>query len=196
MQQSSSAEYLSNAKAIIDKVLDKKNKDEVVYINNFNYTDLSAISDSVWFINGDTSNPIFGVDLPESKPDDKKYVYTKTYRRLELTGNKSYYPKTKDFSKVIVLGHSLNEQDYSYFFSLFNRLGLSNERNSGKKGYTVEFVYYKHNNKSSFEVRKETVSRALKMFYEYNKQVLHEDNFRLMDILYSSKAITFKEIEI
>ncbi len=195
-QQIGDKSYLSNANNVIDEMLEKHNGDEVVYINTFNYSDLSSIVKDVWHINGDYERPIFGVDYPSVGPDDvERYRYTKTYRRLELTGNDKYFPKQKNFTKVIVFGHSLNKQDYSYFFSLFNNLKLESDRIGNRRGYYVEFVYSKHGNKSSAQVREETVSGVLKMFYEYNKEILHENNFRLIDILFSTGALRFKEIK-
>lgn len=194
--QTNEKNYISNAKDIINKMLDKSNKDEVAYINSFNYSDLTTIVKDVWHINGNVDNPIFGVDYPKAKPDDyERYRYTKTYRRLELHGNESYYPKRKDYSKIVVFGHSLNEQDYSYFYALFNNLNLGTDRSSTRKGYFVEFVYSKYGDKTSDEVRKELISRVLKLFYGYNQEILHEQNYRLIDILFSSGAIRFTEIE-
>lgn len=196
-QQNNHFDYNERARFLIEKMLDSRNDDIVTYINTFNYSDLSFICPDIWHINGDNQNPIFGIDLPEVSPVNVKYKYTKTYRRLELSGKDVYYPKNKKYSKVIVYGHSLNEQDYSYFFSLFNILNLNNERfYNNNTGKYIEFVYNKYGGKSSEEVRQEIVSRVLKMFYAYNNEILGQRNFRLIDILFSSGAVRFKEIDI
>lgn len=196
LQQNNHKDYNDRANLLVEKMLDKRNDDVVTYINTFNYSDLSFLCSDIWHINGDNYNPIFGIDLPEVSPINKKYKYTKTYRRLELSGKEVYYPKNKKYNKVIVYGHSLNEQDYSYFFSLFNILNLNNDRfyNNNTDKY-IEFVYNKYNGKSSEEARQEIVSRVLKMFYAYNNEILGQRNFRLIDILFSSGAIRFKEID-
>ena len=193
--QHNSTNYTSNAKAIISSLLDKNNNDEVSYINTFNYSDLSFINKDIWHINGDYDMPIFGVDYPEIGPEKiNKYRFTKTYRRLELTGKDSYYPKQKDFGKVVVFGHSLTPQDYSYFFSLFNSLKFGTDRNGNRRGYYIEFAYSPHAGITSVKKREETISAVLNMFYKYNQEILHEVNFRLIDILFSTGALRFKEI--
>lgn len=195
-QQNNHEDYCDRAKLLVEKMLDKRNDDIVTYINTFNYSGLSFLCSNIWHINGDNYNPIFGIDLPGESPVDKKYRHTKTYRRLQLSGKEVYYPKNKKYNKDIVYGHSLNEQDYSYFFSLFNILNLNNERfYNNNTGKYIEFVYNKYGGKSSEEVRQEIVSRVLKMFYAYNNEILGQRNFRLIDILFSSGAIRFKEID-
>lgn len=194
--QNNEKNYISNANAIIEKMLNNKTDDKVTYINNFNYSDLTSINKDVWHVNGNVDNPIFGIDYPNSDPSVfEKYRYTKTYRRLELYGNELYYPKKKDYSKILVFGHSLNEQDYSYFYALFNNLRFGTDRSGSRNGYYIEFVYSKYGEKSADEARNELISRVLKLFYGYNKEVLHEQNYRLIDILFSSGAIRFKEID-
>lgn len=191
--QKANPDYISTADNLINHMLDK---DKLAYINSFNYSDLTTIIKDVWHINGDVDMPIFGVDYPNIRPCDmNRYRYTKTYRRLELTGKETYYPRKKDYTKIIVYGHSLNRQDYSYFFALFNMLDLKNDRSSTKRSYYIEFVYSKHGAKTSKEVREELIARVLNMFYAYNKEVLNESNFRLIDILFTTGAIRFKEIE-
>ena len=192
--QNKEVNYISNANAIIERMCNKNN-DDVVYINSFNYSDLTSLNKDIWHVNGNVDNPIFGIDYSNSNPGIfEKYRYTKTYRRLELYGNELYYPKKKEYTKILVYGHSLNEQDYSYFYALFNKLNFGTNRSDSRKGYYIEFVYSKYNGKSSDEAREELIYRVLKLFYGYNKEVLHEQNYRLIDILYSSGAIRFREI--
>lgn len=190
--QSRDTNYVFNAKGLIKRMLDVT--DKVTCINTFNYSDLSFISDHIWHINGDVDNPIFGVDFPDINPREiDKYRYTKTYRRLKLEGKESYLPTKEYFSKVVVFGHSLNRQDYNYFFALFNAMDLGNVRNYSEERY-IEFVYSKYGTKTSEQVKEELLSRVLALFYKYNEEVLHETNFRLIDILFSISMIRFKEI--
>lgn len=192
-QQSNFADYEKNALLYVGEMIDKG--DEIAYINNFNYSDLSFITKDIWHVNGDVNNPIFGIDENKIDLNNNWHYYSKTYRRLELTGSDLYSPRIKEYSKVIVCGHSLNEQDYSYFYSLFNTLHLDKDRTMTRRGYYVEFVYYKYGNKSSKEVRNETISRVIKILNAYNNEILREPNFRLIDILFSAGAIRFKEID-
>ena len=195
-QQTIHLDYIVNAQSLIEKLLSDRD-DELAYINTFNYSDLSKASSgtAVWHINGDAECPIFGVDYKEIGIEDSRYKYTKTFRRLELNGKSHTLcnPDDKDYSKVIVFGHSLNEQDYNYFFALFNRLNLSNERGR-RKGYTIEFAYSPHDGQTSEEARVKIMTKALGVLQSYNEEILHEKGFRLMDILYFSGAIKFREV--
>jgi len=194
LQQKSFLEYDKISKEIIQKLVGDGN---LVYVNTFNYTNLKkAVSTEcdIWHVNGDFENPIFGIDYTGKDPVNSKwFTFSKTYRRLELHGNDLYFPKNKEFSKVVIYGHSLNRQDYNYFYALFNRINLSNDRGK-RNGYTVEFVYSKYPGKESDDARQETIERVLKLFQGYNKEILHEENFRLMDILFSNGAVKFREI--
>lgn len=192
--QNKENEYGKKADELIRNLTDK---DTLSYVNTFNYSRLKPYITSdcdIWYVNGDIEHPIFGVDYSGSDSGYSKWFgFSKTYRRLELDGNKCYFPKNKEYSKVIVYGHSLNIQDYNYFYALFNQLNLSNDRGR-RNGYTVEFVYSTYNGKSSEEVRQETIGRVLSLFRGYNREILHEENFRLIDILFCNGAIKFREI--
>ncbi len=194
LQQRELAVYTKEAQNLISELLE--DNDELVYINTFNYTKLSKVKPAkceIWHVNGDIKHPIFGIDCAETNVTYSKYSFSKTYRRLELEGDNSYYPKRKEFTKVVVFGHSLNRQDYNYFYALFNQLNLSNDRGK-RNGYTVEFAYSAHSQKEPEAVRRETIQNVLSLLAGYNKDVLHEEQFRLMDILYCNGAIKFKEI--
>lgn len=210
-QQIHDSDYEFKAKKIVASLIGSNHK--LVCLNTFNYSDMSGIvgySCGIWHINGDLMNPIFGIDLPmpEASYDGKPiqtsdlssesvkewYRFTKTYRRLELEGNSKYYPAKEIFRRVVVYGHSLNEQDYNYFFSLFNRMDLSAQRGK-KNAYEVDFLYSEYGGKSREEAKRELIDRALPLLQRYNKEILHEPNFRIVDILYGNGAIKFLEAE-
>ena len=149
----------------------------------------------MWHVNGNSECPIFGVDFKDAPVDDFRYKYTKTFRRLELNEqlhHKCTPGKTK-YTKAIVFGHSLNEQDYNYFYALFNNLDLTQER-VRKPAHKIEFTYSPHEGQTSEEARIRLISAALKVLQSYNEEILHEPNFRLMDILHFTGAVSFREV--
>lgn len=193
-QQANKKDYLANAEKWIKAL---RGGDELEYLNTFNYSDLSSLLSSkagLWHVNGDADTPIFGIDYDtEGGHDyDPWYKFTKTYRRLELNGSKVCYPTNRAFKKVIVYGHSLNKQDYNYFFALFNRLKLNKERN--ENGYSIVFAFNEYGDRSLEDVKREQVEGVLRMMRAYNNQVLHAPDFRLMDILYCNNAIRFQPV--
>lgn len=196
-QQMGSGKYTINALTLLGELVGKQSNEEIVYVNTFNYSDLSDIihNTPIWHINGDARRPIFGVDFPKAEANSKKYKFTKTYRRMEIDVEQhpQCCPLDIDYSKVIVFGHSLNEQDYNYFFALFNKMDFSNER--GKNGKSVvEFAYAPHFGKTDEEVRADIVSKVSVMFQKYCDEILHEKSFRLLDILHLSGAIKYHRI--
>lgn len=211
-QQKSSAHYASNANLFIKELVGKNETEahKLTYLNTFNYSDLSGVvpSDcSIWHINGDSSCPIFGIDLPLQDSEDVRtqnmnnlenrtaqawYRFTKTYRRLELEGRRELFPaKQQKFTRIVVYGHSLNKQDYNFFYALFNHLGFSLTRTTNN--YVVEFMYSAYGKVTKEEAKRLLIDRALPLLQGYTREVLHEPNFRLMDILYSNGAIRFVE---
>lgn len=196
------SDYLSNATILVNQLVEgkKKDKHKLTYVNTFNYSDLSSVLTSqceLWYVNGNRECPIFGIDLPMiEKTDDLGYKYTKTFRRLELDSeNTELFPQNKDFTRIVVYGHALARQDYSYFFALFNRLGFTVDR-ARRNSYVVEFAYSVYDKRPKEEIKRETIERALRLLHSYNSEVLHEKNFRLMDILFTNGAIKFPEVSV
>lgn len=64
------------------------------------------------------------------------YTSTKTFRQLKPNIDYENRMKmTKSIKEVIIYGHSLNKQDYSYFQSIFDYLDIYNE------DITLKFMY-------------------------------------------------------
>ncbi|MBR6020632.1 MAG: hypothetical protein IK055_10500 [Lachnospiraceae bacterium] len=194
-QQSVNKDYATKAESLINTLLGKDH--QLAYVSTFNYSDIKCIAPSncdIWHVNGNTDRPIFGIDLSESTPASSKwYSFTKTYRRLELEGNAEFLPQNKEYTRVVVFGHSLTEQDYSFFYALFNRLNLSDSRRL-KNGTTIEFMYSGYEGKPADEARHDTIENVLKLLQSYNKDVLDEKNFHLMDILYCNGILRVVEV--
>ncbi len=80
------------------------------------------------FLNDDHPEIIFGVDSFNVNPKHPFYIFTKTFRVSFIeTKNNKYESQIvlKDIKEIIIYGHSLNYQDYSYFFAIFNVLNLN-----------------------------------------------------------------------
>ena len=149
-------------------------------IDSFNF---SNVVSSTYHINGDTSNPIFGIDSKDIKKDNPSYHFTKTYQRI------GQLEKTKrnmtSFNNLIVYGHSLNQQDYSYFLPIFDALDFYN-RNS-KSSITFGYSYYKLENKTIDEskiIEKNKLSSGIaELFAAYEDYNPKYTDKRLLDSL-------------
>ncbi len=192
--------YYDESVNLINKLIGKDN--ELGGIDTFNYSIMPFKDKKVWYINGDYNHPIVGIDdslvtnsNDASVFDEKWYEFTKTYRRLELYGDKKASPKNRNYSGIIVYGHSLNEQDYSYYYPLFNQLDFTNTNKSSNNGKYITFKYSAREGCTSEQAKEKTIVSVINMLARYNKEILNAHHFRLMDILFNQNRIRFEEVK-
>lgn len=110
-------------------------------ILSFNYTRLGQPNGSNFaryknihgtFI-GKYQEIIFGIDSFNISPMDPVFRFTKTYRIALQESKLLISPDIFDgrislnnLSAITIYGHSLNNQDYSYFYAIFNKCNINN----------------------------------------------------------------------
>lgn len=121
--------------AINSFIYDISNKKDC-FVLSFNYTsyllDYKALS-----VHGqlDKNNIIIGIDLNKLK-NGKAKRFTKAWRKLNQYAASLDIPKT--INEIIFYGHSLGEQDYAYFHSLFTYYDIYNS------SVKLTFLYSNH----------------------------------------------------
>lgn len=93
------------------------------YVISFNYTKLPAGIKGSNQVHGnlDERNIIIGVDKTSiNNGNINKMRFSKSWRQLSGVLNTSMLPGKTVVNEIVVFGHSLGSQDYSYFHSLFN----------------------------------------------------------------------------
>ena len=135
---------LKNLKDFILKNTTLEKPNVLIDLDTFNYTESidqlavnpeNKLVESVNHINGNLKTNVVGIDLNfiddlhlSGKIDDKQYEnlkpFTKCFRRLEKSKKGLKIKTIHNYSEVYVYGHSLNKQDYTYFFSVFDNLQL------------------------------------------------------------------------
>ena len=93
------------------------------YVISFNYTKLPAGFKGENQVHGNLEerNIIIGVDKSTIQNKSPKIMrFTKSWRQLSRVLNVSMLPAKQDVNEIVVFGHSLGNQDYSYFHSIFN----------------------------------------------------------------------------
>jgi hypothetical protein len=122
-------------------------KPRIASIDTFNYTCPNVmLNDKTNHINGNCDNPIFGIDAKFSEegnyinPRDPAYIFTKTYRRMELDMCTTSYNDFCEYKNLLVYGHSLNRQDYSYFFPVFDYLRLMDNTSQGRLIFAYSII--------------------------------------------------------
>ncbi|MCF7930472.1 MAG: bacteriophage abortive infection AbiH family protein [Acholeplasmataceae bacterium] len=121
----------------IRKLNDELNKANILSFNytrlgspkGMNFTNFKNIHGTV--LNKINKEIIFGIDSIDISPINPIYVFTKTYRLSLLEGkliqNSDIYNGKillKEVDDIRIYGHSLNKQDYSYFFAIFNKANI------------------------------------------------------------------------
>lgn len=163
----------------------------IAVIDTFNYTFVENDVFVVNHINGMFEQPIFGIDTANIKCDSIEYIFTKTYRRQEMKIQGNYNINiVLDFNKVVVFGHSLNEQDYNYFFPLLDELGVNDPNFGGK----IIFAFYVYNMKDEQKIIRNQITAVANLFFKYEEYSRPNLEHRLFDILVSKDALVFKRI--
>ena len=178
------------------------NNDYIVSKDTFNYTNTFFDDDKNYkflsgftHVNGDYLNPIFGIDSTNVSPQSDVYRFTKTSRRM-LSDMESLndMPVTiiEDISNLFIFGHSLNEQDYSYFFPLFDYLKINNPLENTK----IVFIYSVYDETRKETIRKDVINRISKMVAAYDYySTNHINGSRLLDYLTAKGRVILYEIK-
>lgn len=158
---------------------------------NFGLLGIKDLEGLVHHINGDTEYPIFGVDSDLFLAPDPRYIFTKTSRRMELDMKRDDSEELKTCENVIVFGCSLASSDYSYFFSIFDKLDITNIDNNHK----IIFAYNIYDTEKSDQIKAALMESIFNLFQEYSRYKGNEKHpNRLLDFLTVQGKIVLFEI--
>ena len=165
----------------------------MIDVDSFNFSPLydethKALTNN---INGTCDRPIFGVDSC-FEPNDRRYIFTKTSRRMESKIIESYVSVDIKFSNVIVYGHSLDSADYSYFFPIFDKLKLLDNESGGK----LIFAYSIYNQLEEQSIKTELRENVSKLLFNYAKEKMVPNPNRFLDSISTQKRVVFYEIPL
>ena len=186
-QSKNNYKFIDNVRKFLKKIAKVTNW---LSIDSFNYTPMSSILEKIYdesycvrHINGDYNEPIFGIDSSNIKITSNNYMFTKTYRRLEQMlddkTKENYMYVDNEFFSLVIFGHSLNEQDYNYFFPILDSLNLYDTDNNRK--IIVLYSVYEKNNE--YEIKTNlinAISKMLDIYEDYNGKTREK---RLLDKL-------------
>ena len=188
-----SEEYLFNAKRNVELLAHSK---ENILVDSFNYSTFYGEQCTIRHINGDTDNPIFGIDLNEE--DEAKFYearcFTKTSRRLQqdaLNISDVVDIGADSINEVVVFGHSLSAMDFDYFNYLFTLLKF-NTFDIDKMG-RIEFVYKLHSD-NSYEYRTQYADKVYRILNRYEKYVSQSSQHILINLLRFSGKLSIMEL--
>lgn len=170
------------------------NVDNLVSIDSFNYDDIGDenLNKILHNINGNLENPIFGIDSNLCRASDPRFIFTKTNRRMELEMIDFECQKDIVFDNVIVYGHSLSSNDYSYFFPLLDKLEMTNFLSNKK----IIFGFSVYDMEKETEIKRKNRLNIQKLFEAYANYKELKDVNRLLDSLTTQNRVLTYEIHI
>lgn len=166
--------------------------DNLVSIDSFNYDDIGDdnLNKLLHNINGNLENPIFGIDSNLCRASDPRFIFTKTNRRMELEMINFECQKDIVFDNVIVYGHSLSLNDYSYFFPLLDKLEMTNFLSNKK----IIFGFSVYDREKETEIKRKNRLNIQKLFEAYANYKGLKDVNRLLDSLTTQNRVLTYEI--
>ena len=168
------------------------NVDNLVSIDSFNYDDIANddLNKILHNINGNLENPIFGIDSNLCRASDPRFIFTKTNRRMELEMINFECQNDIAFDNVIVYGHSLSSNDYSYFFPLLDKLEMTNFLSNKK----IIFGFSVYDREKETEIKRKNRLNIQKLFEAYANYKGLKDVNRLLDSLTTQNRVLTYEI--
>lgn len=181
---------------------------------NFNYTipwdERGKEKFPICYVHGSIydKTAIIGIDPTINKKEvldiGENKKFTKTFRKIGLNCEQNKFEKVLEegIDKIIFYGHSLGEQDYSYFQSIFDFYDLYNNSN-----IVLEFCYSEYDkNKSERDVLIERIYKLLNLYgntldnKEHGKNLLHklllENRIKLNKIVMPEEIIeSYKQMQ-
>ncbi|MCI2068575.1 MAG: bacteriophage abortive infection AbiH family protein [Bacilli bacterium] len=161
-------------------------------IETFNYLPAYGLKYSLRHIHGQISDSsctlIFGISKPNN-PQDPSYIFTKASRQFELSIRENLDKRETNFTPktIVFFGHSLNEQDYPYFFQFFDTIELQK-----KHGQKIIFKYSIHDCQTKEDAIKEIKQRVERLIYAYD--IYCSGNGNLLSNLVNTDTIEVREI--
>ena len=109
---------------------------------------------------------------------------------MHIASSKSFTLKYPKYSNLLIFGHSLNEQDYQDFYSMFDDIGLLDSKSNGH----IVFCYYVYDKKNENSIVEKYKSSAIDLINAYEDYKQNNGENDLFNNLYGKKRIAFLEI--
>ena len=169
------------------------NPKNLVSVDSFNYDSIEMPElESIFHnVNGTVDAPIFGIDSDKFKHTDPRYIFSKTNRRMELDMFENETGERADFDNVIVFGHSLNAADYSYFFSILDRIQITDLEKPSK----IVFAFSIYDPDKETDIKAALRKSIFRLFQDYSIYKGNENHpNRLLDALTTQGKVLMYEI--
>ena len=183
--------YIGNADNLIQELCNPENISSIDCFN-YGFIPMGRYWRKLRFVNGNCLAPIFGVDS-KFPPDDPRYIFTKTNRRIEMDMESLSCPESLPFDNAIVFGHSLSEHDHNYFFPILDQLEMTSF--TSKK--MIVFAYSVYEERERATIKKTIRKNIYSLFVAYAKYLGWEleEAPRLLDSLTTQGRVLMYEVD-
>ena len=181
------------------KKLLKLTKSKKANLMSFNYTPIycRSLFNSIENVHGEVLQGreiIFGIDNTKCNPGESCYKFTKTYRKVAMYISTPTIDinqvLTKKIEHIVFFGHSLNEQDYSYFQTIFDYFGLYDNQ-----GISLDFRYNIYDKDRQSVIETTTINNVIALLDGYGKTLDNKYKGRnLIHKLLNESRLSIKSI--
>ena len=191
--------YLYRARMLITHLMRNDVAFEKTSVMSFNYINLSTLLElgkEVTFCNVHgtlETETIFGIDQTNIDRDNSAFAFTKTDRIVRMNDvfiNKIDKEWLNDIDTIRFYGHSLNEQDFSYFLNVFHKVNIFNSN------VRIEFLYSVYDLNEAKSIRKNYEDAVVKLLSRYANELNEKIEKDLLFLrLRSEGRLAISEIE-
>lgn len=190
--QKNESSYNLKAEQLIKKIVENK----TYKVMSFNYTKPTIFNNTkVEHVHGslENDNIIIGIDNTKIEYDNRSYKFSKTYRKVEQFTNISVKQiediLNYEYKEIIFYGHSLNEQDYAYFQTIFDKYQLYDSN------IKLTFKYSIYNKDNEKAIKETQIKQVIKLIETYGKTLDNKQKGKnLLHKLLNEKRLTIKEV--
>jgi len=163
--------YNKNTKKLIEELIGPSDYKTLT----FNYTSPSILNiKDTEYVHGSLNSDkiIMGVDSTKVDYMNPSYIFTKTYRKVEQYVNHDFKVVNdilnNEFTEIIFFGHSLNEQDYAYFQTIFDKQNLYDGN------IRLKFYYYVYDVKQEEHIKEMQTRSVVKLIETYGTSLVNK----------------------
>ena len=174
--KSKESDYNANSKALLKRFRDYNG--ENLYLLTFNYTNPNAsVNDTINHVHGDlhSNSIIIGYDSSDiNSNNNPALTLSKGWQKLFLGSRDISLPSKESINCIKFYGHSLGEQDYSYFHALFDYYEVYS------RNVTLIFYYseYEDSVEKNEAIRANYISRVYALLDKYVEESEKENKRR------------------
>lgn len=194
--------WLAKKKLLLKEIVGRNES----VIMTFNYTSpgfTDCDPTKVYAIHGTAraNNAFIGIDATTNKEFKKcsnlyeelgeKIKFTKTFKRLTNSSFEQQNILKNDIDVITFYGHSLGEQDYSYFQSIFDHYSLFDSK------LILEFCYSEYNDEEHDFEYKQLLARIARLINKYGETLDNKDHGKnLLNKLMLEGRIKVRKIDV